>query len=316
MQKIVSGTVSCQDQGLKLEHFLKTGLHLSGKEISRAKFRENGICVNGERRRIDVLLKDGDFVEVLMEADGKTSGNVSSSRENVCVLYEDNDVIVLNKPAGISVHPAGRKDTDTLANRLAYYLRGKEEDSVIRIFGRLDQDTSGVVLAVKNKAAATRLERQREKGALSKTYLAVTEGVPDPPAGAVRLPIGTDPGNRRRMCIAPDGKRAVTDYETLAVGNGCALIRLSPETGRTHQIRVHMAAVGCPLAGDPVYGTGMPPCLPASFACGGAQKMPRTALHARSLRFLQPFTGEKLLIEAPVPEDMRLYMSERIGIFP
>lgn len=295
MQKSVSGIVSCQDNGLRLEHFLKTELHLSKKEISRAKFRENGICVNGERRRIDFSLKTGDLVEILLETDDRISESVTTSGKDLFILYEDEDVIVLNKPAGISVHPANKRDTDTLANRLAFYLHRKKEDSVIRIFGRLDKDTSGVVLAVKNRPAAMRLERQRAGCTLLKSYLAVTEQIPDPPAGMICLPIGTDPQNRKRMCITADGKRAVTHYETLTTKNGCTLIRLSLETGRTHQIRAHMAAVGCPLLGDPIYGKGAVP------------EMKRTALHARSIRFLQPFTGEAIFIEAPLPDDMRLH---------
>lgn len=317
MQKMMRGTVSCQNNGLKLDTFLKTGLHLSKKEISRAKFLENGICVNGKRCKTDAMLKTGDLVEIVLETGDKISENLAASGKALSVLYEDDDVIVLDKPAGISVHPAGRKDTDTLANRLAFYLRNKNEDSVIRIFGRLDKDTSGVVLAVKNRAAATRLACQRESGTLHKTYLAIAEGLPDPPAGVIRLPIGIDPGNRKRMCITSGGKNAVTNYETLAAGNGCALVRLSLETGRTHQIRVHMAAIGCPLAGDPIYGkadtpsfsSGISHPLSDNFVCkrGTVPELKRTALHAHSIRFLQPFTGKELLIEAPVPDDISFY---------
>lgn len=301
MQKSVSGTVSFQENGLRLEQFLKTELHLSKNEISRAKFRENGICVNGKRQRIDFSLKTGDLVEILLETDDKTSESLTASDGDLFILYEDEDVIVLDKPAGISVHPAGCKDTDTLANRLAFYLRDKKEDSVIRILGRLDRDTSGIVLAAKNRPAATRLEQQRKNGTLLKSYLAITKQIPDPPAGVIHLPIGADPKNRKQMRIMADGKTAVTHYETLRAEDGCTLIRLSLETGRTHQIRVHMAAVGCPLLGDPVYGNGAVP------------EMNRTALHARSIRFLQPFTGEELLIEAPLPDDMRLYLLKRSG---
>lgn len=304
MQKMMRRTVSCRDNGLKLEHFLKAELHLSKKEISRAKFLENGICVNGKRRRIDTPLKTGDQVDILLETGDKTSGSLTVSEKELCVLYEDEDVIVLDKPAGISVHPAGRKDTDTLANRLAYYLRNKKEDSVIRIFGRLDRDTSGVVLAVKNRAAAARLELQRKNGTLLKTYLAITEGIPDPPAGVIRLPIGADPQNRKQMCIAVYGKNAVTSYETLTADNGCALVRLSLKTGRTHQIRVHMAAIGCPLLLDPIYGNGA-----ASPCKNTVPELKRTALHARSIRFQQPFTGQELLIKALVPTDMLLRFS-------
>lgn len=296
MKKTINGTVSEQDNGIRLETFLKRRLGLTKNEISRAKFRENGICVNGKRRKVSTFLAAGDQVEVLLETGNERSEGLKASKKKLSVLYEDEDVIVTDKPAGISVHPAGRKDEDTLANRLAFHLQSKGEDSVIRIFGRLDKDTSGVVLAAKNRAAATRLERQRGNGSILKSYLAITKGIPEPANGHIHAPLGPDPQKKKQMRVAPEGKPAVTHYETLASGHGLALLSLRLETGRTHQIRVHMASIGCPLLGDPLYGNGAVP------------GMERTALHARSLSFLQPFTGEKLHVEAPVPEDMSRQM--------
>lgn len=289
MEKKLSSTVTPEDNNLKLETFLKTRLHLTKNEISRAKFRENGICINGERRKIDARVKTGDLVEVLLETGNETSKNLPDSAVAISVLYEDADVIVVDKPAGISVHPAGKNNTDTLANRLAYYLRNKGEDSVIRIFGRLDKDTSGVVLAVKNRAAATRLEMQREKHILFKTYLAIVEGIPNPPKGSIHLPLAPDPQNRKQMCVSPDGKTDITHYETLTSQDNHALVRLHLETGRTHQIRVHMAAIGCPLLGDPLYGHK------------AASSINRTALHAQTIHFLQPFTGKEIEVTTPAP---------------
>lgn len=319
MRKIISGSVTAKENKMKLESFLKNRLHLTKNEISRAKFLENGICVNGRRSRVNTLLETGDLVEILLEGSDSTSPNLTALKESLTVLYEDEDVIVVDKPAGISVHPACRKNTDTLANRLVFYLRNKGEDSVIRILGRLDQDTSGVVLAVKNRPAATRLERQRENGSLFKSYLAITENVPDPAAGTISAPIGNDPQSRKRMCVTPHGKTALTHYETLTANEKFTLVRLSLETGRTHQIRVHMAHAGCPLLGDPLYGNearkSFPPnSLPPRHddTPGKNMALPlikRTALHAESIHFLQPFTGEELLIEAPFPDDMRLYLS-------
>lgn len=289
MKKKISGTVAAKDNNLKLDTFLKTGLRLTKKEISRAKFRENGICVNGERRKTDMRVRTGDLVEVLLETGAETSENLTDSTESISVLYEDEDVIAIDKPSGISVHPAGRRDTDTLANRLACYLRSKGEDSVIRIFGRLDKDTSGVILAAKNRAAAARLEGQREKHILFKTYLAVVEGTPDPPKGKISVPLSRDPKKPKQMCIDPMGKFAVTYYETLLSQADFSFVRLRLETGRTHQIRVHMASMGCPLAGDPLYGNKAP------------SKIDRTALHAQSIHFLQPFSGEEITVTSPAP---------------
>lgn len=289
MKKKVSITVLPEDDNLKLEAFLKNRLHLTKKEISRAKFIENGICIDGERKRIDAHVRTGNLVEILLETGEETSKSLPDSQAAVSVLYEDADVIVLDKPAGISVHPAGKLDTDSLANRLAHYLRTKGEDSVIRIFGRLDKETSGVVLAAKNRAAATRLEWQRQKRFLFKTYLAIVEGTPNPQAGKVSIPLAKDPKNAKQMCPDPGGKSAVTYYETLTSREGLSLLRLHLETGRTHQIRVHMAAIGCPLVDDPLYGNKAP------------SKIGRTALHAQTVHFLQPFTGEEIAVTAPVP---------------
>lgn len=297
MKKAVSGRVSNNDHGIRLEVFLKSRLRLTKNEISRAKFRENGICVNGERRKVNAPLKFGDLVEVLLETGNETSKGLKPSEKAISILYEDADVIVVNKPSGLSVHPAGSRDFDTLANRLAFYLRSKGEDSVIRIFGRLDKDTSGVVLAAKNRAAATRLERQRKTGQLSKSYLAIAEGTPVPAKGTVNVPLGANPKKRKQMCVTPEGKQALTHYETLETRNGLSLLSLRLETGRTHQIRVHMASVGCPLLGDPLYGNGEK-----------TPEMKRTALHAQRVCFLQPFTGEALQVEAPIPKDMKFFM--------
>lgn len=294
MKKKLTAIVPPKDNNLKLETFLKTRLRLTKNEISRAKFRDNGICVNGGRTRTSALLKTGDLIEILLETEQETSKKLPGSDSEISILYEDADVIILDKPAGISVHPAGKNDKDTLANRLAHYLRSKGEDSVIRFFGRLDQDTSGAVLAVKNRSAATRLERQREKHVLSKNYLAITEGIPDLPTGKITLPLAPDPEKRKQMCVTPEGKPAVTHYETLMSKENHALIRLRLETGRTHQIRVHMASIGCPLAGDPLYGNKT------------NSKINRTALHAQTIHFLQPFTEDELEVKAPLPEDFRL----------
>lgn len=292
MGKKINARVCEEEAGMELGRFLRNKMGLSKNEISRAKFLEMGICVNGERKKVNVVLRTGDLVEVLLEAGGGTSEGVAGIFGDVSVLYEDGDVIVIDKPWGISVHPSGRGNADTLANRLAFYLREKGEDSVIRIFGRLDKDTSGVVLAVKNRGAALRLERQRKTGKLYKRYLAVVEGVPEPKMGKVDLALGVDAGDRRRMKVDIQGKSAVTWYETVKTGREHSLVQLRLGTGRMHQIRVHMAAIGCPLLGDALYGNGPVP------------GMERAALHARQICFQQPFTGQTIQVEAKIPKDI------------
>ena len=317
MERRLSEIVRAEDEGLALGHFLRRRMGLSKKEISQAKFRENGICVDGRRQKVTAVLRAGQRVDVLLDEGERTSPQLKSSDKELQVLYEDQDVIAVDKPAGLSVHPAGREGLhgDTLANRLAFYLREKGEDCVIRIFGRLDQDTSGVVLTAKNQAAAARLARQREDGTLRKTYLAVCEGIPKERAGEISLPLGPDPEDRTRMRVCPAGSPARTRYQVLntlqlegeSMESGakpCALVRLQLDTGRMHQIRVHMASIGCPLLGDPLYGD--------AGTKGDGQPAPaigRTALHAAELALCQPFTGEELRIRAPLAKDIARLLS-------
>ena len=317
MERRLSEIVRAEDEGLALGNFLRRRMGLSKKEISQAKFRENGICVDGRRQKVTAVLRAGQRVDVLLDVGARTSPQLKSADKGLQVLYEDQDVIAVDKPAGLSVHPAGREGLhgDTLANRLAFYLREKGEDCVIRIFGRLDQDTSGVVLAAKNQAAAARLARQREDGTLRKTYLAVCEGIPKEREGEISLPLGPDPKDRTRMRVCPAGRPARTRYKVLntlriegeSMESGakpCALVRLQLDTGRMHQIRVHMASIGCPLLGDPLYGD--------AGTKGDGQPAPaigRTALHAAELVLCQPFTGEELRIRAPFPKDIARLLS-------
>lgn len=317
MERRLSEIVRAEDEGVALGNFLRRRMGLSKKEISQAKFRENGICVDGRRQKVTAVLRAGQRIDVLLDEGEKTSPQLKSSDRELKVLYEDQDVIAVDKPAGLSVHPAGREGLhgDTLANRLAFYLREKGEDCVIRIFGRLDQDTSGVVLAAKNQAAAARLARQREAGTLRKTYLAVCKGIPKEREGEISLPLGPDPKDRTRMRVCPEGRPARTRYQVLntlqlegeSMESGakpCALVRLQLDTGRMHQIRVHMASIGCPLLGDPLYGD--------AGTKGDGQPAPaigRTALHAAELALCQPFTGEELRIRAPLAKDIARLLS-------
>lgn len=305
MEKKLRFTVGEEDGGSRLECILRVRMGLSRREISRAKFLEHGICVDGVSRKVNYQVKAGERIEVLLEDRQASSSHLIPTEEALRVFYEDEDVIVMEKPAGLVVHPAGGYYTDTLANRLAAYLREKQQDSVIRIMGRLDKDTSGLVLAVKNKAAGSRLERQRSSGEFYKTYLAVTQGIPYPECGRIEKPIAPDPEQKGKMRIDAAGKQAVTQYEVIKRSDRGALVRVRIFTGRTHQIRVHMASIGCPLKGDVLYGrncgceTNRNRLIPTEEQ----EQMLRLALHAQTLHFCQPFTGAKLTVTAPISEE-------------
>ena len=207
MRHGIQKTVSTEYDGSTLYHFLREGMGLAKKEISRAKFLEDGICVDGERQKVTAQVRKGQQVTVQTEKPDAVSGHLKASNAPLEILYEDMDVVVVNKPSGIPVHPSGRQtfEADTLANRLVHYLREKGEEGVIRIIGRLDKDTSGVVLAAKNRTTAARLEQQRERGRLHKTYLALTDGIPEPEQGTVEKWLASDPADKTRMQVCPTG---------------------------------------------------------------------------------------------------------------
>lgn len=215
------------------------------------------------------------------------------------ILHEDADLIVLNKPAGLVVHPAPGHAADTLVNALIHHcadLRGIGGELRPGIVHRLDKDTSGALVVAKNEQAMAKLVAQFSARAVGKEYLALVWGTPRPPSGAVELPIGRHPAHRQKMAVVARGRPALTRYELLAAGPLAALLRLRLETGRTHQIRVHMARLGHPVVGDATYGRarhGLPPGL----------AIPRQMLHAHVLRLVHPRDGRPLEFTAPPPAD-------------
>lgn len=270
---------------------------LTRREIRRAKFREDGIRKNGSRCRVTDPVRPGDLIQVCLEPEENRSDHMETFQgiqsRKLTVVYEDEDLLVAAKPAGMVSHPSGGHYRDTLANLVQSYLTEKNQMCRIRPVGRLDRETSGMVVFAKNQTAAARLAEQRENGKFQKIYTALAVGeLPIGSRGCVRQPIGKDPCSRFRMRVDAGGKQAATFWKTEAFGGGLSLLRLRLESGRTHQIRVHMAWMGHPLAGDCLYGGSM------------AYGMDRTALHAGMVTFVQPFTGEVLKFQDPLPEDM------------
>lgn len=217
----------------------------------------------------------------------------------LAILYEDADLIVLDKPAGLVVHPAPGHAADTLVNALLHHcadLQGIGGELRPGIVHRLDKDTSGVLVVAKNEQAVANLVAQFSAHSVEKEYLALVWGAPKKPTGAVELPIGRHAVHRQKMAITEKGRPAVTRYETLAAMPLASLLRVRIETGRTHQIRVHLAHLGHPVVGDQTYGRarhGLPEGL----------SIPRQMLHAHRLKIAHPRDGRPLQFTAPPPAD-------------
>lgn len=215
------------------------------------------------------------------------------------ILYEDADLIAINKPPGLVVHPAPGHETDTVVNALLHYcrdLQGIGGELRPGIVHRLDKDTSGVLVVAKNEQTLAALVEQFSAHTVEKEYRTLVWGKPAPPSGTISKPIGRHPVHRQKMAVTEKGRAAVTHYQTLAAGGMAAHLLVRIETGRTHQIRVHMASIGHPVAGDAVYGRarhGLPPEL----------ALPRQMLHARRLVIRHPRTGAALDFTAPLPDD-------------
>ena len=278
--------------GMPLEEYLKNVMEVSARQRQKLFF-SRGVYVNGVSAHSKRPLKAGDMVAVRQFKD--TSYGVTPEEGPVDIIYEDNDIIVLNKPAGILVHPAGRTESGTLANYLAGYFKQKKQIFTIRPVHRLDRDTTGCVLFAKSSRIQTVLEKMLSEGKIHRSYEAVILGDGDKlaqefPEGIIDEPIARDVFRPNRRVISSDGQRAVTHFQVLKRGTDYSLISLWLETGRTHQIRVHLAHSGYSVVGDKLYGRG-------------DAHIGRQALHAVAIELIHPTSGEKLRLMAKRPED-------------
>jgi 23S rRNA pseudouridine1911/1915/1917 synthase len=292
---------------------LKQCMGLTAHEISHAKFTPGGISVlrkDSETGSCEpVTVKDrvaeGDVVRVqFSDVLEQNENKVIAVKGDITILYEDEDVIVLNKPAGMVSHPSHGHYRDSLANYLAGYYEEKGKTGRFRAVGRLDKDTSGAILFASNAPAASRLFRQKETGLFKKTYLAVVanpfESNDIGQWNTIDAPIGPIPGTlmKQQIISSPVGKNALTRYSCLGSFDSGSVIEAEIDTGRTHQIRVHMAYIGHPLIGDKLYGN-------VSGDTSGAN---RSLLHAWKMMFVRPFGDETIHITAPIPDDIKRYL--------
>ena len=277
--------------GVKVDTLLKRHLHLSGTVVRRVKWLEDGILVDGRRVNTRFCPAAGQVLSVRLSDPVRNSGIVPAPGP-LDIVHEDDDLIVLNKAAGVPVHPGPGHFSDTLGNFLVDYYEKTGQEADFHPVHRLDRGTSGLLVAAKHPHAQEVLKNQLHTEDFRRVYLAVCEGVPAPPSGVIDAPLGPRPGSLMEQMVRPDGRPARTKYGVLRRWGGRALVSLELETGRTHQIRVHMAHIGHPLTGDFLYGTE-----DRALIC-------RPALHSGYLSFRHPLTGETMQFSVPLPEDM------------
>ena len=280
-----------ENAGARVDTLLRKHLNLSGTVIRRVKWLEDGILVDGLRVNTRFVPKPGQVLSVRLTDPQRLSGVIPTPGA-LDVVYEDEDIIVLNKPGGLSVHPGPGHFDDTLGNFLVHYYDQTGQQADFHPVHRLDRGTSGLLVAAKHPHAQEQLKLQLHTPQFRRVYLAVCEGVPEPDSGVVDAPLGAKEGSLMAQQVRPDGKSARTHYQVLKTACGRSLLRLELETGRTHQIRVHMAHIGHPLVGDFLYGTE------------DHSLITRTALHSHELHVRHPVTGQELEFVRELPEDM------------
>ena len=290
MQRIIEYFISENTGAVTILDFLKRE-GFSRHILSSMKNVPNTIILNGARGFGRSVLKPGDHLMVTVP-ETESGKNIIRTEMELSILYEDEDILVINKPAGMPVHPSAGNYENTLANGIAWYFAEKGEDFVYRCINRLDRDTTGALILAKNPLSAAILSVQMKKRQIRRTYLALVDGVPDV-SGTIDAPIA----RMERSVITREvnyltGEIAITHYERLATGTRYSLMELHLETGRTHQIRVHMKYIGHPLPGDYLYNQDY-------------SRIQRQPLHSFQLEFIHPVTKKPMLFTAPVPDDFR-----------
>lgn len=289
--RILTHTVLPEEEGRMVKGILRGSLQLSYTLLKSLKWRENAILLNGQSVHVNAIVHAGDVVSVALSERTPREDLYCENTAAPDIVYEDKDLLVLNKPAGVAMHP---KADDAAAPSLAAMLTGYlGEGSVPHFVSRLDKGTSGLLIAAKSGYVHDRLRRALHSSELRREYRAVAVGQVTPPRGVINAPIGRADGSIIRRCVREDGLVSRTEYEVLQTTERFTLLRLRPETGRTHQLRVHMAYLGHPLAGDWLYGTE------------DKNLIARPALHSYELWFTQPVTGQEMHFTAPIPQDMQ-----------
>nr|WP_294495411.1 RluA family pseudouridine synthase [uncultured Mediterraneibacter sp.] len=291
MERTIIYHIDDTSDGLRVEQYLRRKGY-SSQNLTQLKKMPQSILINGNWVYMQTPVKNTDVLTVHIR-ENQSSPNIPPVRLPLNIIYEDEDIIVVNKPSGMPIHPSLNNYRNSLANGLMYYYHSQGKPFVFRCTNRLDRDTSGLTVVAKHMVSSSILSGITERHEITREYLAVVRGRLIPESGTIDAPIGrTGSSLIERRIDFENGERAVTHYRVLKEKNGHSLVSLILETGRTHQIRVHMQYIGHPLVGDYLYNPDM-------------EYITRQALHSHRLLFTHPITGEKLEFTAPLPEDMR-----------
>ena len=286
--------ISSAEGGLTVKEILLGSIGVSVSHLRHLKFIENGIMLNGEKATVRRCVAIGDCLEVAVE-DAHEGSRLTPTDIPLEIVYEDSAIAVPSKPADMPTHPSHDHHGDTLADALAYRYKDCPTPFVFRPINRLDRNTSGLTLIARNRISAARLSKSMREGKIKKQYLAILCGIPESADGVIETYMRRTEQSiiKREVCDADvGGDYALTRYRVIATTDRYSLVLASPETGRTHQLRVHFASIGCAILGDDMYGT------PSTL-------IPRQALHAIALKLPHPTTSEELQLRAKLPEDMR-----------
>ena len=296
MNRNIDYIIDEDSAGLRVEQFLRRKRY-SGQNLSEIKRMPKSILVNGVHYYMRQELSKGDHLQVRI-CETQNSEKIPPTKLPLDIIYEDEDLLVLNKPAGMPIHPSLNNYTNSIANALAYYFQSQGKPFIFRCCNRLDRDTSGLTIVSKHLVSGSILSDMTKYRKVHREYLAIARGSVTPSEGTIQAPLGRKEGTIiERTVDWEHGEDAVTHYKVVKEANGHSLVSLRLETGRTHQIRIHMKYLGYPLIGDYLYNPDM-------------EYMTRQALHSHHMEFTHPITGEHMSFTAPLPEDMARVMQE------
>lgn len=286
--------VSLGENRILISEYMSESLGFSSRQTKKL-LKDKKVCINGKTAYWDNKLRDGDLLEIDLSEEPRK--DIVAEDIEFSIIYEDEHILVVNKPPFMLVHPTPNHPTGTLLNAAAHHFAMRGEEVALRLLNRLDMNTSGIVVIPKIAAVHSRLDEMMKSGRLKKFYIAVVEGTIEPEKGIIDKPIGKDEADSIRRKVKDDGEPAVTIYETLKSSKDYSIVRLELVTGRTHQIRVHLSHLGHPIIGDVLYGKE-------------SQLIGRQALHASDMEFPYPDESGMFKLHAELTDDIRKLVSE------